>query len=304
MSFSVCPYCGQNPSDRGGATKDHVFVESLGGSVTVRACRECNSTIGHDIEGALQRPNELLNLLRQSRRAGVAVPGTVGADALPVTYDFATHEIRSRQPVAVSREGDVQTFTVRGSPDQVRRALRGMKQFDTEQIEALVAQAARPAVDGALFTTDLVHHVGLARRLAAKCALGAAELAFGDACGHADLASGLRLVLWAQAEPTQLIDAAALERWDGLLSEQTMAAVPSICPDDRTSQVVMMSLRGGRTAVLMHLAGVLLGGAGFVVDGSMPAGDGLPVVVCDRLGSVHVRFLSAEVTAALASGFI
>lgn len=56
MSGDVCPYRARHPDEGRGATRDHVFAAALGGRARVAACRDCNSTIGHDVEGPLLNP--------------------------------------------------------------------------------------------------------------------------------------------------------------------------------------------------------------------------------------------------------
>jgi hypothetical protein len=50
-----CAYCGKRFSDTRVPTRDHVFVESLGGRAILPACHDCNSRIGSDIEGPLTK---------------------------------------------------------------------------------------------------------------------------------------------------------------------------------------------------------------------------------------------------------
>jgi hypothetical protein len=48
---SLCPYCLQREQNSG----DHVFPQFLGGSATVRTCKECNDKFGHSAEAGLSR---------------------------------------------------------------------------------------------------------------------------------------------------------------------------------------------------------------------------------------------------------
>ncbi|WP_139318403.1 HNH endonuclease, partial [Kocuria sp. CNJ-770] len=63
MAAPVCPYCG-DPLVGKSASRDHVFMDALGATATVLACRQCNSTLGHTLEAALLKHDQLLNLAR------------------------------------------------------------------------------------------------------------------------------------------------------------------------------------------------------------------------------------------------
>jgi HNH endonuclease len=48
----VCPYCGRCPTGVGEDiyTDDHIFLDSIGGRRTIRACKRCNDVFGHTFE--------------------------------------------------------------------------------------------------------------------------------------------------------------------------------------------------------------------------------------------------------------
>ncbi|MBA2272466.1 MAG: hypothetical protein H0W21_00990 [Actinobacteria bacterium] len=65
-SFHLCPFCASPLDDGRETSRDHIFGKAFGGRVTVPCCRDCNSFIGHDVEGLLHAPKQLVGL-RSSR---------------------------------------------------------------------------------------------------------------------------------------------------------------------------------------------------------------------------------------------
>lgn len=300
MSLTACPYCARPHTDGGGPTREHVFVESLGGKATIAACRDCNSTIGHEVEGRLQTSQELLNLQKIAKGAGLPLRAEVGPDDLPVTYDFVTRELRLTNPVRKYADRDMRHFHVSGSPKQVRQQLERMKIVPADKIDELIAKATTVQLDAETIKTQLVHDVGLARRLVAKCALGASALAFGESFIHAPLAHALRDILWARAEPEQLIKSEALALWDNKIVPQGLGPLKvRLQPEPGVSQVVFMTPAPGRVAAVVHLGGFNLGLSGLIVEGELPAGDGLPVLVRDAPGAARVHLLVDDVAEAV-----
>jgi hypothetical protein len=73
----VCPYCARPPADGHGPSRDHVFVDAMGGYATVAAYKYCNNQLGSYVEVELLRPSTLLNLVRQSRGGGNPLRGVL-----------------------------------------------------------------------------------------------------------------------------------------------------------------------------------------------------------------------------------
>lgn len=300
MSQTTCPYCARPHADGGGPTREHIFVESLGGKATIAACRDCNSTIGHDVEGRLQTSQEFLNLQKITKGSGLPVRAEVGPDDLPVTYDFVTHELRLKNPVRTYAGGDIRHFEVSGSPEQVRQQLERMKIVPADKIDEIIARATIVRLDADTIKTQLVHDVRLARRLVAKCALGAADLAFGESFIHTPLAHALRDILWARAEPEQLIKSEVLALWDDKIVPRGLGrSKVKLEPEPGVSQVVFMTTACRRVAAVVHLGGFNLGLSGLIVEGELPEGDGLPVLVRDAPGAARVHLLVDEVAEAV-----
>jgi hypothetical protein len=294
MSSDVCPYCARHPGNGGGPTRDHVFVAALGGRAKVDACRHCNSTIGHAIEGPLLKPGSFLNLLAQARGGGRPLPGTLAGEG--VTYDLATREIRSGKPVTVTTAGDERHYELRGSPAQVRALLakQGIRGADAE---VLLKTAVPADTADAQVNTTVTVDLPLSDRLAAKTALGCGAIAFGDAFTNTPLGALLRDVLWGQTSCVEHLDHRATAAYDGVLAASGLQVeLPSLAPDP-DSQVPVE----GRPGVLVHLAGTGLGAGGLVVDAPLPPGHELPLLVRDQPGGALVADTTAAVLRAVAT---
>ncbi len=300
MSGDVCPYCARHPDEGGGATRDHVFVAALGGRSRVAACRDCNSTIGHDVEGPLLKPGAFLNLLAQTRGGGRPLPGTLDGDH-DVTYDLASHELRSSRPVDVKAIGDERRFKFRGSPAQVRTLL-AQQGIRGEKADELVAAATPVDTTNAWLSTTVTADLALLARLTAKTALGCGELAFGDGFAASNLGIALRDVLWNRAQPEDRLAHDAAGDYDQLFSENPLAHnVPTLAAGPGVSQTLFIPLANGRSACLVHLAGAGLPPGGPVIDAPMPSGHRLPVLVRDQSGGALVVDLTVAVARAIQS---
>lgn len=294
MSADTCPYCARNPTHGQGPTADHVFVAALGGRSRVRACRDCNSTIGNTVEGPLLRPGTFLNLVAQVRGAGHALPGTLPDDQV-VTYDLKTHELRSVKPVSATREGDTQSIELRGSPRQVRRLL-AQQNITGPDADALIATAGRIDLTDMRITTTVKVDLPLSDRLAAKVALGSGELAFGGTFAVSPLGVALRSILWEHTTAPSHISHDAAAAYDDMIATTAPDAphVPLAAGPD--SQTVFLPVGADRTGVLVHLAGTALGAGGLVLDAPLNAGYGLPVLVLDRLGGPIISQIATALT--------
>ncbi len=107
-SFHLCPFCASPLDDGRETSRDHIFGKAFGGRVTVPCCRDCNSFIGHDVEGLLHAPNSLLAFAR----AGAGLPGKPPRgkykhDETPVELHWGVGEAIPRHPdVHVNLEED------------------------------------------------------------------------------------------------------------------------------------------------------------------------------------------------------
>lgn len=299
MSADLCPYCARRPDQGRGPTRDHVFVAALGGRARVTACRDCNSTIGHDVEGPLLKPGTVLNLIAQVRDAGHPLPGTLPDDQA-VTYDLRTQELRLAKPVKVTRSGDTRSVEMRGSPAQVRQLL-AQQGIRGEQADAMIAAARTVTTPHDRVTTTLTLDIVLSDRLAAKTALGCAELAFGDTAVLGPLGDLLRDALWARTTAVEHLEHAVAAAVDGVLAGTGLGTqVHSFAPGP-ASQAVFVPLDGHRTGVVVHLAGSALGAGGLVVDAPMPAGHELPVLVRDQPGGALIADMTTDVVRTVAA---
>lgn len=296
----TCPYCSSHMTIRH-KTADHVFVKALGGHVTVAACRDCNSKIGSEIEGALQEPNTYLNFLKQLRGGGQAVRATSMVDEGAVTYDMATKELRFKQPVATSRDAAKILFQIKGSRGQVRSILTSQGHTQA-QIDNLMGKAATEQLGGQL-RVSLQHDVLIADRLAAKVALGAGALIGGTGFIDSVLAQRLRVVLWNEACVVVRSDIKSLDAIDNNLQLQMISrgatAIASVKPGNMDSQVIFAPSAQGRTAVFVHIGGMPITGSGTLYPGRAAFTGGLPAILKDAPGQAIVRSLKDEVSRAL-----
>lgn len=72
----------------------------LGGRATIDVCEQCNSTIGHEIEGPMMAHDQVLNLARVVHLArGQALRGRVRGEDRKLSYDLLDRQARSKRPV-------------------------------------------------------------------------------------------------------------------------------------------------------------------------------------------------------------
>lgn len=191
MAIDVCPYCASPmSSDRGARderTKDHAFWQALGGRATVDACRNCNSTIGSEIEGKLSRGNELYT--RREWRGTVVVddelesvtggPPSTASPCDVAFVDVRTGQARPEPRVIVNTVGRDRHYRIEAFPDQARRILKRLAKeigWDSDRIEYEIANA-RHVPWSPRVVIEVNHDLNLGRRLAAKMLLGAGALA-------------------------------------------------------------------------------------------------------------------------------
>jgi hypothetical protein len=291
-----CPYCELPFGPDRPSTKDHVFVESLGGRVQLQACKPCNDVIGHDIEGRLQRPGQFLN--RRHLRGNLRETGD------PVEYDLNEQRLRFSKPVTVTEAEGVRTYQLRGDEADVRRALKQMRKngrLSELPIEELMKSGRRQTVEPPWIETKVTLDLALADRLAAKVALGAGVLA-DESFVASSLAATLRLILWGKAEVVRHLDLEALERYDELLNAHLDGTIESIRPiaGQPDSRAIFLPQSRG-VAVFVFVADLPLGFSGMLVDGTWPFARGLGVVVLDSAAGLRVRRLEPELAHALAT---
>lgn len=195
-----CPYCTRDLDDPDVAeTVEHVFVEGLGGRATVRACVECNSRIGSEIEGKLQAAGSLLAFQREvANGTGPTLRVTLpGGDVYEV--NFATGEQRAVRPVVEQVQDDHVTRRISGPDEQVRAIVAGMalKHASVDRDETM-ASAIAHQVDEVSAALDV--DFTLESRLAAKVALAAGTRCLGDDFIVSELADELRAILHGDRE--------------------------------------------------------------------------------------------------------
>src|SRR5262249_19164001 len=66
-----CPYCDSR--DRN--SDDHIFSAFLGGTTTIRTCKQCNDLLGHSVEAAVSV--DLAPVVIMLRKLGLISPKTV-----------------------------------------------------------------------------------------------------------------------------------------------------------------------------------------------------------------------------------
>lgn len=298
VANDFCPFCGQEiqPPNQ---SRDHIFVASLGGLATVPACRDCNSNIGTAVEGPLQRSNQFFNVAKAAEGAGVPIKGTLAATGEVVTYDFTTHELRSTQPVRVTTSGNVKTYHIHGSPQQVEEVLRGFPQsfnIDPTAIEGMIRSAPRTPVAGEWIQTTISHDLALSDRLTAKVALAAGQAAFASSFGVSPLARQLREILNGSSQPDGHLSSDVLEAMDEGWSQFPGMPVgfSPITPASNVPGKVIFIPMHERTSIFVFIRNVPISFCGMIVDLKCPVGDNLPVIISDAEGGVTVRVLSEE----------
>jgi hypothetical protein len=195
-----CPYCVRDLDDPAVVeTIEHVFVEGLGGRATVRACVDCNSRIGSEIEGRLLASGTLLAFQREMANG----TGPKLRVTLPTgdVYDvnLATGEQRAARPVEEQVRDEATTRRISGPDEQVRAIVEGMaKKHPSIDAEETIAKAIAHRVDEV--SSELVVDTGLESRLAAKVALAAGTRCLGDDFVTSQLAHELRAILNGEKE--------------------------------------------------------------------------------------------------------
>ena len=291
----LCPYCAQPFSEGRPETRDHVFVKALGGWTQVQACRPCNSRIGSEIEGALQKPGELFHdrvLRGKLREAG-----------LQVELDLQTGQLRSRNPVEVSESDGQKTYTISGNPEQVRQIATEIAHslgIPRQQVDQHIVDAFQVPLEGEWIESTVSHRFDTGSRLAAKVALGAATLADSN-FSLSTVASSLRNILWGESDVDARVEQRALAAYDEILKQHLSTAVRGIdSPLPGISRVVALPMKRG-VAIFSFVGGHLAGLSGMVIEGTWEFLEGFPVVMTDAPGRLAVRRLADEIGPAIAT---
>lgn len=246
-----CPFCLASLGSFRQGSDDHLFGEAFGGTATVRVCRDCNSKLGHSVEGPLQRDDSVMNLLKIGLGTARAVKGTLPSGTAG-SFDFVTGEVRTRKPVHTTDD----TLHYLGSERQVRQALP--KKLPAAEVERLISTAKSVSLGEGMFRSTLTYDFGLWDRMVAKMALAAGvrvapELFTSDAAGH------LRDVCWGRADPVGalVVDsfASLAERLDEIVRQYPQSSRFEPFPDSNHGQMLFISYEPGRLSCVPRVAG-------------------------------------------------
>lgn len=246
-----CPFCLASLGFYRQGSDDHLFGEAFGGTATVRVCRDCNSKLGHSVEGPLQRDDSVMNLLKIRLGNAQAVKGTLPSGAAG-SLDLVTGEVRTRKPVHAT--DDVLHYL--GSERQVRRALP--KTLPSAEVERIISTAKSISLGEGMFRTTLKYDLGLWARMVATMALAAGcrvapELFTSEAAGH------LRDVCWGRADPVGALAvdsfARLAERLDEIVRQNPQSTNFEPFPDGDHGQMLFVSYEPGRLSCVPRIAG-------------------------------------------------
>lgn len=286
-----CPFCLMVLEPGRKKSKDHIFGQAFGSTATVYACSQCNNRLGHEVEGKLQKPNSLLNLLKAGLPHATLQPvrGNL-PDQTPVDFDIRTHEVRLKQPV--EDQGDRYIF--RGSPRQVRELLRRTS-LAPAAIDRSLRNAGQLGIGGQEVQFTLNLDQTLWSRMVAKMALATGYRAAPQFFGSRR-AARLRDVCWGRSTPPSVADSTLFERLQQILMGYA-DAIPGVHPlrpfhDYGHGQMLFYSPAQGHLACVPRIAGSPLPGITVDVQES-PWEFGLLVTDTGR-GQVEIRDLGQE----------
>ncbi|MST31885.1 hypothetical protein GHK86_03980, partial [Acidimicrobiaceae bacterium USS-CC1] len=290
----TCPYCGRDLESCGGATDEHIFVEALGGKAILPAGRNCNSTIGHSIEGQLLKQGTLLHFIRQVHQGtGQPLRGELEGGTV-IENSLGGADVYFRRPFSQVREENSTTYRITGGTEQARRELEKLAKhlkLSPEETQALWSKREVRSLGGQTLQVGLAYDVALVRRLAAKVGLSAGWAAFGDRFAESELASRLRDFLWGDGDmEAPSCSGEILTVFDeqviaDKLVKQGVAGISPIQASDGVSQVAFVPIRQG-VAVIVTLGDWELSfGATTapLIEAPLPVGGRLPVVIRDGL---------------------
>jgi hypothetical protein len=128
-----CIICAEDKSEES-FTKEHVFPESIGGTLTVDACRSCNPYLGHNIDSHLAN-----HPFVQLARLHLKLPGKKGEIPNPLERGTVSNDPGQK----------VQFRFVKGEPKGlyfIPRIKREMKDQNIETVEVRVAEEDRDTI--------------------------------------------------------------------------------------------------------------------------------------------------------------
>lgn len=284
-----CPFCLAPLGSFRQGSDDHLFGQAFGGTATVRVCRDCNSKLGHSVEGPLQRDDSVMNLLKIGLGTAKAVKGTLPS-GMEGSFDFGTGEVRTRKPV---HEADGVLHYL-GSTRQVRQALP--KALPPVEVERLINTAKSISLGEGMFRSNLKYDLGLWMRMVAKMALAAGGreapgLFTSDAAGH------LRDVCWGRADPAGGLAVDSFSRIAELLDESVRQYPKSThlepFQDGNHGQMLFVCWEPGRLSCAPRIAGNDM--PGIVVDWPGKQWSPIGMLVTDTGdGDVATRDLSQD----------
>jgi len=298
----VCPYCGH---ETGEWTNEHVFVESLGGRLIIKACRRCNSTIGHEIEGPLLKDGSALQMLQHPTGEGLQLRGAIGPSESAARHELGSSQVWFDRPVTTTTVGTKRTYTITGGSEQASTIIKQMARkfgWTPEEVEEIWSSGVVKNLTDEVITAMVGYDLSLASRLAAKVALGACWAAFGPDFASEPLAEGLRTLVWTP-NPRSSFEVVrdALTDVDRVLEATWRAAFRPLRPSGQVSQVVLIRAKEG-VAIAVHLGGWEVTPAfAPVVGAPLPGGRMLPMVLVDSAPTIGVRDLALELPDAIAA---
>lgn len=296
MTSPVCPYCGDSLVGTS-ASRDHVFMDALGATATVLACRQCNSTLGHTVEASLLEHNQLLNLGRLANGAGgKRIRGTL-PDGRRMTSDLRSPVLESQRPV--QSHGD--NLMVSGSAEQVRAQLARMG-ATSQLIEEAMAGATVEQLGEQMFSFTLVLDIRSWARFTAKAALGSGYAAAPEWFTDTEVARSLQDICHGRIPEYASMASADMELYKQAIEESVKPIIPGYKIDPLTTpehhQMVFVPYEDHTSCIAS------LGRAeyfGIVAPGSIRGWTTMPVVISDdNAGSFTVRYVEHEVRTALA----
>ncbi|WP_255472394.1 HNH endonuclease [Quadrisphaera setariae] len=301
MAADRCPFClhpiDGSPEARQ-PSRDHVFLQALGGVATTPVCKTCNDTFGADVEGRLLRPRKILSIAKVAAGRMDSAPGYLKADGSRGVFNFRDGTVQFSPPLTSFATKTEEGLHIRAAPDQIEGVVPHVRRWatkhggDPDAAEAQLRAAPRGSLGNDLFVMDHDVELDQLARLAAKVALAAGCRVSDDFRDAQPLADSLREVAWGRAEADLLFGLEPLQHIDALLAELTAKAVgevaPRFAPVALESQVVFCPL-GDSTIIFVHLVGFPLTFGGMKCPGTQPARWGhTPVLVRDAPGSPQI----------------
>lgn len=296
MACPICPYCG-DPLVEKASSRDHVFVDALGATATVRACRQCNSTLGHALEAKLLHHDQLLNLARLASGAGGAPVRGVLPDGRKVASDLRSPQLELQRPVR--KNGD--HLLVSGSDEQIRKQLVRMG-LSPEQVEKAMAASVVETLGEQTLTITLQIDPVLWARLTAKIALGSGYAVAPEWFTNTELARNLRDICHGRVADYPPMASADMQQYTRIIEESIAHIVPRhhLVPltDPEHHQMVFVPCED-RTICIASLGRTEL--FGIAVPGSIRGWTSMPVVITDNgTGSLEARYVEHDVRISLA----